>query len=138
MNVKTSLRTLAGAALVALAVTSMAVTAAGAERKGGGGPAGTCYATGATLEPPTDDTYVFFEAGAKTMMKDPSGTVRNMQCQKDGSWKEVKVRLPWDDGNGGIFTPPGGGVYSPASGGVYSPSTGGVFAPKAGGVLAQP
>ena len=138
MNVKSTIRTLAGAALVALAVAGMTVPTAGAERKGGGGPAGTCYATGATLEPPTDDTYVFFEAGEIAAMKGPDGNNRLMQCQKDGTWKEYKVRLPWNDGNGGIYAPTGGGVYAPASGGVSTPSTGGVFAPKAGGVLAQP
>jgi hypothetical protein len=93
MNVKSKIRTLAGAALVALAVAGVAVTAVSAERNTGGTPDSNCAATGATLHPPTDNDFEFFPPGEIVNMRDAKGDVRTMRCGRGGVWNDYKPRI---------------------------------------------
>jgi hypothetical protein len=102
MNVKTSIRTLAGAALVALAVAGMAANPAGAERNTGGTNDTNCAATGATLVPPSDIDVEFFPPGEKVVMKDSNGTLHTMQCGSGGVWNDVTRMTPRRGLPGGI------------------------------------
>jgi hypothetical protein len=93
MNVKSKIRTLAGATLVALAVAGMAAIPAGAERNTGGTNDPNCAATGATLHPPTDNDFEFFPPGEIVTMSDAAGDVRVMKCGKGGVWNDYKPRI---------------------------------------------
>jgi hypothetical protein len=93
MNVKSKIRTLAGAALVALSVAGVAAIPAGAERNTGGTNDPNCAATGATLYPPTGNDYEFFPPGELVTMRDAKGDVRVMKCGKGGTWTDYKPRI---------------------------------------------
>src|SRR5262245_34709008 len=101
-NVKTRIRMLAGAALVALAVAGIGVTSVSAERNTGGTSDPNCSATGATLYPPSSLDYEFFPPGDLAVLRDPYGGFHTMRCGPGGVWTELPRVTPPRGWHGGV------------------------------------
>jgi hypothetical protein len=128
MNLRTTARTLAVAALLAMTVASVSAPQTDARPKRPGDNGVLCAVPG-HLVGATED-WVFYLPGQEIEING-----KRYECYADGSWGPA---IWANTAGGGVYSPTSGGVYAPASGGLSTPKVGGVYAPKAGGVLARP
>lgn len=102
MILKSRIRILAGAALVALTVAGMALTAGGAEARDDAYDR-NCAAPGASLIPPSSLDWEFFPPNELVNMYDAAGMRHTMQCGPYGVWKDVsRVESSPEPWHGGV------------------------------------
>jgi hypothetical protein len=82
--------TLATALVLGAAIVGLTAEPAAAERKTKDNGV-RCSLTGETVDPPTENDYEFYTPGTWESVRHPSGDVKMLECQKDGTWKEVKA-----------------------------------------------
>ena len=86
---------LATALVLGAAIVGLAVEPAAAEKKKqSNDPDAPCSLTGATVDPPSENDYEFYIPGEWVAVKHPSGDVKMLECQKDGTWKDVSRVAP--------------------------------------------
>jgi len=108
MTITTTVRTLAGATLIALAVAGASFGQVSAESKTPPKNGATCAIPGSQLAPPSGADWDFFVPGDIVIARDSKGGAHILRCGEDGNWYAA-------------LTLPSGGVVAPAPVGNKAP-----------------
>jgi len=94
---------MATALVLGAAVVGLTAEPAAAERKTKDNGV-RCSVTGDSVQPPSENDYEFYMPGDHETLSHPTEGTKLMQCQADGTWKEVKAvvkpRIPGRAPNG--------------------------------------
>jgi hypothetical protein len=110
MNIGTQARGLAAALVLGAAIVGLSVDSAEAAPKDPKDNGERCSLDGETVVPPSENDYEFYVPGDHELALDANGKQRMLQCQKDGTWKDVTpAPKPSSDGR---TAPQSGAVIS--------------------------
>ena len=94
MKISKHALSLATALVLGASIVGLMAEPAAAEKKPKETIEQNCSLTGSTLVPPSENDYEFFVPGALEVARKPNGDAAVLECQKDGTWKEVKSKAP--------------------------------------------